>query len=162
MEYVHFIRPKGEEGPIHIAASPNPQKALQFLQVGNPNELELMGTVDARLYAESWWYDTLSPWNIRGGWYEPKAQVLCRVEDAIAGRLETPNRIDPLEDTEDLTESIPDRVPLNVLVQTRSRSELAKLKWAWPTVDPYPAVERRTKPRTNTLTLLRKLAHTTA
>lgn len=52
MEYVHFIRPKGKSGPVTIGASPDPRQMLAILQAGNPDPLELMGAVDARLYPE--------------------------------------------------------------------------------------------------------------
>jgi len=163
MEFVAFIRPKGESGPVHISASPDPHRMLAILQVGNPAELELIGTVDAALYPESWWHDTLSPWRHRDAWYQPKAQVLCRVEDALTGALEAPERFDPLEDPpepSDGSQAPPDRVPADL--RTKTREELVAEKWAWPVVDPYPPVKTTSIPVTRVLPLIRKLLHAAA
>ena len=145
MECVHFIRPKGESGPIAIGQSPDPRRMLAILQAGNPAELELMGTVDATLYPESWWHDELSPWRVREGscWYDPKAQVLCRVEDALAGRLSPVSAFDPLADPEeaDGPPEPPQRVPAAFQAPAPPPP-----KYAWPEADPYPKVKSKPVP----------------
>ena len=151
---------------MNIGASSNPRQMLAILQAGNPAELELMGSVDARLYPEEWWHDTLSPWRLRGAWYEPKAQVLCRVEDALSGRLEAPGRIDPvldpLDDSEllEAAEAPLERVPAEVraVFSANTPEARARQRWAWPKVDPYPPVNARPIPVSQALPILRKLA----
>lgn len=151
MEFVSFIRLKGKRGPVYIGQSADPHRLRDVLQAANPEDLELLGSVDARLYPLSWWEDALSPWLVRGSWYQPKAQVLCRVEDALTGRLEAPGRIDPLEDDPE-NDLPPDRVPEFVVL---TREERARLKWAWPEVDPYPAVPSHSVPAVEAAPVLR-------
>lgn len=166
MQFVAFIRPKGEPGPVHVSASPDPYRMLAILQAGNPNELELIGSVDAALYPEPWWHDTLAPWHLRGAWYDSKAQVLCRVEDALRGVLEAPERLDPLVDLPEGSEGSegpPGRVPEHV--RPENPEELARLKWAWPTVNPedlYPPVKMTPVSMTQALPIIRKLLQSAA
>ena len=163
MQFVAFIRPKGEPGPVHISASPDPYRMLAIIQAGNPDELELIGTVDAGLYPESWWHDTLSPWHHRGSWYLPRAQVLCRVEDALSGALEAPGRLDPLLDLPEPSEGSeapPERVPEDC--RPESPEERAARRWAFPVVDPYPPVNTTPVPATRALPVIRKLLHAAA
>lgn len=165
MERVCFIRPKGEPGPVLVMASDEPPRLLAILQAGNPSELELIGTVDGYLYPESWWHDQLSPWRLRGAWYEPKAQVLCRVEDALRGRLEAPERFDPILDPPEPFEGSEgplERVPEEVRV---SPEEQARRKWAFPELTPeevYPPVEVRPVHPSKALPVLRKLLQSAA
>ena len=144
-QFVHFIRRKDDEGPVAIGASPDPQHALAVMQLGNPEELRLLGAVDANRYPEEWWHDTLSPWHRRGLWYEPKAQVLCRIEDALRGALDDPRLPEPPSappEPPEPSEAAPDAVPADLrerLVQAEERArQQARDKWAWPEVDPYP------------------------
>lgn len=144
-QFVHFIRRKDDEGPIAIGSSPDPQHALAILQLGNPEELRLLGVVDANRYPEAWWHDTLSPWHIRGLWYEAKAQVTCRMEDALRGALDDPS-LPPLPDPalarHEPAQAEPDVLPADLrerLVQAEERArQQIRDKWAWPEVDPYP------------------------
>jgi hypothetical protein len=158
MELVHFIRPKGEDGPINIGSSSSPSQMLAILQAGNPAELELWGTVDAGSYPESHWHEELSPWRVREGspWYDPSAQVLCRVEDALSGRLAPVVTFDPLEDRE-APQTPPERVPGRFQPPAEPPA-----RYAWPEVDPYPRVRARPTPASEAaptiLTLLGKLA----
>jgi len=144
MERVCFIRPKGEPGPILVVSGSSPTQLLSVAQFGNPTPLSIMGSVDAASYPEEWWHETLSPWRLRGAWYEPKAQVLCRVEDALRGALEAPvsppavqDTLDPLLDSEGAGEPA-ERV--SEVYQHRTPEEIAAERWAWPEVDPYPKV----------------------
>ena len=166
MERVCFIRPKGEPGPILIVAGPSPAQLLSVAQFGSPKLLSLMGAVDASYYPEEWWHETLAPWRLHGAWYDPKAQVLCRVEDALTGRLEapvTPEALDPTEDPLDpLTDATepPERVPPHVQAQVAAESaeERARARWAWPIVDPYPPVHSTPTPISEVPSLIRRLA----
>lgn len=165
MERVCFIRPKGEPGPILVMASDEPSRLLAIIQAGNPAELELVGSVDGYLYPESWWHDQLSPWRRRGAWYEPRAQVLCRVEDALRGRLEAPERFDPILDPPEpvaASDGPLERVPDDARLDPE---EQARRKWAFPKVrldDLYPPVEARPVPASKALPVLRKLLQTAA
>lgn len=165
MERVCFIRPKGEPGPILVMGAAEPSQLLAIIQAGNPQELELMGTVDGVLYPEEWWHDTLSPWRLRGAWYDSKAQVLCRVEDGLRGALEAPERLDPTEDPFDPLEepSEPsERVPEHVLAKVETPAQRAARRWAFPEVEPYPDVDPDLTPTKHVLPLLRKLAQAAA
>jgi len=90
IEYVYFIKPKGEKGPICIGGATDVMREFGFLQEGSVVELELKGVVDAHIYPEGWWHEAFVPYLIRGRWYEASAQLLCRIEDAVAGRLKAP------------------------------------------------------------------------
>jgi len=159
MERVCFIRPRGQVGPILLATAPDPVQLLAFLQAGNPQELELWGTVDATLFPESWWHETLNPWHVRGGWYAEKAQVLCYIEDALRGHLEPPERFDPTQDPPEEPEAV-DRVPGGIMAMIETPAERAARKWAWPKVTPeelYPRLTPRPPKSTQALPVIRKL-----
>jgi len=168
MERVCFIRPKGQPGPVLVMGTEAPTRMLAIVQAGNPSELELLGSVDAALYPEAWWHDTLAPWRLRGAWYQPKAQVLCRVEDALRGRLEAPERLDPLYDAPEPSESPTgplERVPGHVLAQVETPEDIARRKWAFPEVDQadlYPPVKTTPVSVTRALPLIRKLLQAAA
>jgi len=158
VNFVCFIRGlRDKASPILIASDPVPSHRLDLVQAGNPNELELIGKVDSRLYPQSWWHDTLGPWHLRGAWYRPSAQVLCFIEDALSGRLEPSGRIDPLEDEEELQEPS-ERVPDDVLSRIKRAEQVIKERWAFPTPDPYPIPKARPVSLTQASGVIRKLA----
>lgn len=166
MERVCFIRPKGEPGPILIVAGSSPTQMLSVAQFGNPTPLSLMGSVDAQLYPEGWWHETLSPWRLRGAWYDPKAQVLCRVEDALRGRLKAPckppppqDTLDPLFDSEGVSEPA-ERIA--DVYRPKTPEEIAAKRWAWPQVDPYPKVTPDLVKPAEAASILRKLLQVAA
>lgn len=166
MEQVCFIRPKGEPGPVLIVAGSSPSQLLSVAQFGSPKPLSLMGSVEADLYPEEWWHEELAPWRLHGAWYQPKAQVLCRVEDALRGRLTppvSPEALDPIEDPLDPLLDVsepPERPSARVLarVAAESAEERARARWAWPEVDPYPPVHSEPVPISQVPHLIRRLA----
>jgi hypothetical protein len=169
MERVCFIRPEYDGGPVLIVAGPTPTQLLAVAQLGNPARLALMGSVDGQLYPESWWHDTLAPWRLRGAWYQPKAQVLCTIEDALSGRLEPPKRLDPIMDPLDPSEAsedgseVLDRVPEDIRRPLVKKSlKQAITDRPFPEVDPYSPVEPQIVPPKKVLPILRKLLQTAA
>lgn len=154
MDHVYFIRPKGEAGPIKIGKSCSPLERLKKLQIGNPNELELWGAVDADLYPEWWWHQELEPWCVRGEWFSASPQVLSYIEDGLSGRLEPVGGFDPLEDVGDPygAPEPPQRVPERFLQPPEPRP-----KYAWPEVDPYPPVEAESVPAVKAAPIIREL-----
>jgi len=157
MEYVHFIRPKGEEGPIHVGKSLNPEETLAVLQAGNWDELEIWGLIDARKYPAEWWFDELAPWHIRGGWYDHRIQLLCLIDEALSGKMKPIRKLSPEELDPRLL--IPEKIPIKVLadIQDNSPRRRAERKWAWPEVDPYPEVPKESKPNPKTLSVLKRV-----
>ena len=142
---VCFVRRKDGEGPIALIPTADPPHALSILQLGSPEELKLLGAVDANRYPAQWWHDVLSPWHVRGLWYEPKAQVTCRMEDALRGVPDDPRLPSPPEvvlEAQEATDGAPDSVPSDLrerLVEAEKKArQQVRDKWAWPEVDPYP------------------------
>lgn len=169
MERVCFIRPEYDGGPVLIVSGPTPTQLLAVAQLGNPARLTLMGSVDGQLYPESWWHDQLAPWRLRGAWYQPKAQVLCAIEDALSGALEPPNRLDPildpLEDSEgsDGVSGPLERVPEHLrqpVVKKSLKQTIAERPF--PEVDPYHPVRPQNVLPQKALPVLRKLLQAAA
>lgn len=131
MEFVTFIQVKGKNGPVYIGHSADPCGLLSTLQAANPDSLVLLGSVDSLRYPLEWWRELLMAWNIHGAWYQGRAQVLCRIEDALNGRLSSP------------TDACSEVEPVGRLSEVRivTKEERLKAKWAWPVVEPFPKVE---------------------
>lgn len=131
MEFVSFIQVKRKGSPVYIGQSEDPRGLFSKLQEANPDDLVLLGSVDSRRYPLEWWQEVLLPWCIRGAWYQGRAQVLCRVEDALNGILPSP--LDDCPEVEPI-----ERVST---VQIVTKEDRLKAKWAWPIAEPFPKVE---------------------
>ena len=86
---IYYVQ-QGTDGPIKIGVSDNPDHRLKLLQVGNPDELRLIGTFHTEhvhLYEEAM-HERLALWCIRGEWFEPAPQVLA----LIAAYQDVPKR----------------------------------------------------------------------
>jgi hypothetical protein len=128
-EFVFFVRHKDDETPhglIYIASSLTPMKVFEEMKVLSPVTLVYLGAVSAHQYPERWWRTTLLPWNVRGNWYKPSAQVLCLIEDVRSHKIAAPGpHFDALE-----------AVPAHIRPLTKE--EERRKRWAFPKPDPYP------------------------
>lgn len=85
---VIFLKPKASPGPIKvIGTNSDPAYELEKYQAHSSDELILMGGVDGSVYPLKWWEEQLGYWHQRSGWYKATPQVLCAIEDALAGRV---------------------------------------------------------------------------
>lgn len=85
---VVLLKPKVSPGPIKVVGTnSDPTAELEKHQAYSSEELMILGVVDGRVYPLGWWEEKLSFWHLRTGWYKATPQVLCIVEDALAGRM---------------------------------------------------------------------------
>ncbi len=77
-----YLIQAGEGGPVKIGVAKNPMARLQELQVGHPEKLVLIDSIDAfysyeneqNLHRELWHL------RIRGEWFRPENEVFSRFE----------------------------------------------------------------------------------
>lgn len=135
MKFIAFIRPQDAPGPVRIVETTHPKRIFEESDQASPVPLHLIAALDAKTWPLEWWRTTLTPWNSRGDWYTPSPQVLCLIEDAILGNIEPPPPHANILDT------IPESVrPL-------TDEEAKRLKWAFPTPDPYPPINVEPTPQ---------------
>lgn len=92
---IYFLR-AGPDGPVKIGWSSDPQKRAKLLQCGNPQGFELIRTLEAPRWAESWFHRCFASLAVGGEWFsyspdmlavEPptkeEAQISLRVPDDI-------------------------------------------------------------------------------
>lgn len=66
---VYFIE-SGSDGPIKVGHACNVQARPRELQVGNPNQLRLLGTLPGGRELERWFHETFAHARVRGEWFE--------------------------------------------------------------------------------------------
>lgn len=128
MEFVAFIRPKGAAGPIRIVKTEHPQGLIQEAATHSPVEMNLIGSLDAHDWPVEWWHIQLAPWTVRADWYAPSPHVLCLIEDAFMRRIRAPGP----------DAHVPEKIPK--FFRQLTNKEALRLKWAFPSVDPYPPI----------------------
>jgi len=80
---IYFIQ-QGDDGPIKIGTSDNPEKRLQQLQGSHHETLRLLKVVEGSNWAEKRLHQHLAAFRLRGEWFENCAEVLRVVEIAEA------------------------------------------------------------------------------
>lgn len=151
MSRVYFIRRRDKKGPVLIISGCSSTNVLEHVQVGNPEPLTVFGSVDAASYPESWWHEQFNIWRIQGGWYQKKPQVLCLIEDAVAGQLPSPLELSEQPEPPEPTSKVPDDW------KPPSPEELAKAKWAFPKIDPLAPIPQEKAQSSQVNATLRKL-----
>jgi hypothetical protein len=76
---VYFIK-CNPSGRIKIGYSKEPTKRMASLQIGCPDELELMGTIHAPKSLETVLKRAFRDFRIRGEWHTPSKELLCYIE----------------------------------------------------------------------------------
>ncbi|UCF21189.1 MAG: GIY-YIG nuclease family protein [Gemmatimonadota bacterium] len=89
MKLVYFIQDSlGGEIRIGVAREGRLEKRLQTLQLGNPNDLKLLGLIKARnadtLAREL--HSTFSDAHVRGEWFKPEADLLSYIRSRASLR----------------------------------------------------------------------------
>jgi len=74
---IYYIQDTGG-GAVKIGYSRDPKTRLNGMQVGNPNELILLGGFQARKEMEKELHKSFSNLNIRGEWFKPKSDFLLK------------------------------------------------------------------------------------
>lgn len=77
--WVYFIR-SGEDGPLKIGWTVDPQKRLEQLQTGSFVRLFILGTIEGSAGGESAFHRRWANYRIRGEWFEPAPEILEFVE----------------------------------------------------------------------------------
>ena len=73
--FVYFIQ-SGDGGPVKIGFSKDTQSRLRELQISSPNELTLLGRMEALPTFESELHERFVDLHIRGEWFEPGEPLL--------------------------------------------------------------------------------------
>lgn len=76
---VYFIQ-AGDNGPIKIGSSRNPQERLGMLQVGNHAELKMIATVPGSVPLEREVQEDLKAFRRGREWFDPTPEVLDYIE----------------------------------------------------------------------------------
>jgi Meiotically up-regulated gene 113 len=81
--FLYFIQ-AGEIGPIKIGYSHDPATRLAELQIGNPEELRLLGAFEGPLQGieamEAGWHYVFWAARIRGEWFKPIPKLLAAID----------------------------------------------------------------------------------
>lgn len=77
--FLYFIREK--EGRVKIGVSREPKKRLRELQVGNSQELELLGTRLGTWEDEQKIHKLFSAHHIRGEWFEESLPLMALIAE---------------------------------------------------------------------------------
>jgi hypothetical protein len=89
--FIYFIQ-VGDDGPVKIGWSMNPQKRLAGLQTAHPEQLHLRGYRRGSVQAERELHETLKDYRVNGEWFVSHEDVLAQIEteyedviDVVAG-----------------------------------------------------------------------------
>lgn len=77
---IYFIQ-EGDDGPVKIGESTQPERRMEYHQCGNPRRLRLLGSYSARAYDEKALLARFADHRIRGEWFEPAPELLAHVEE---------------------------------------------------------------------------------
>lgn len=80
--HVYFIQ-MGEDGPIKIGYSLDPEKRLATLQTSSPEPLSLLVTIKGGKTLEKSLHDRFAAHHKRGEWYEPVPNLLAYIEALV-------------------------------------------------------------------------------
>lgn len=75
-EHVYFIQSGGQSGPLKIGVSANPLLRLRELQQGNPDRLEIIGTMPGNRRLERAYHELHDHIRIRGEWFAAEPELL--------------------------------------------------------------------------------------
>ena len=78
---IYFIQ-EGENGPIKIGYSNDPEQRLRKLQDGNPELLKLIAVIPGDRQRERDAHRNLEPFRCRGEWFRPNGEVFDYIERA--------------------------------------------------------------------------------
>lgn len=83
-DFVYFIQ-SGANGPIKIGLARDPAERLDNLQVGNPETLSLVATLEGSFAVESFLHALFRRHLIRGEWYRPAPELLTFIRSVAQG-----------------------------------------------------------------------------
>lgn len=95
MNYVYFLRPKGQLGPIKIGCSHSPELRTYFFQSWSPLELELAAVTPGSWCLERQIQAMFAEQHSHGEWFFP-----CRALLSLIDRLAAGEKIEDLIDVE--------------------------------------------------------------
>ena len=72
---IYFIR-AGENGPVKIGVSADPQRRLRYFQIGNHEPLNLIRTAEGGWRQERWLHRRFSALHLRGEWHHFDPEML--------------------------------------------------------------------------------------
>lgn len=82
MSYIYFIQ--SSEGPVKIGFSnSDPKLRLEYFQVGNPNELKLLGYIVGTRKQELNLHKQFEYLCIRGEWFKPDLVLLSHIKTLL-------------------------------------------------------------------------------
>jgi hypothetical protein len=94
---VYFVQ-VGDEGPVKIGVTSNPDKRLSQLQTANYEDLNLRVVIGGDPSVEARYHALFEPERIRGEWFAPTPDLLAEIawlQDGYAPSFDTkygPNR----------------------------------------------------------------------
>lgn len=90
---IYFLR-AGPDGPVKIGWSSDPQKRAKLLQCGNPQGFELIRTLEAPRWAESWFHRHFASLAVGGEWFCYSPDMLA-VATPLEEEVEIAVRLSP-------------------------------------------------------------------
>lgn len=79
-----YIIQSGLDGPIKVGfAKTDVLKRLYHLQIGNPVQLTLLGSIEGPVTDETIIHRLLYPWSIRGEWFESADPVISFIDKLL-------------------------------------------------------------------------------
>ena len=95
-ELIYFIQ-QGEKGPVKIGhTSSNLMERVRALQLGNPLELKLIGSIDGTPGIERALHKKFSEFNMRGEWFKPDPNFMSQIKSILHSRsaqVDVPEKI---------------------------------------------------------------------
>lgn len=104
---IYFVQ-QGNSGPIKVgfvdASGPvrGMRERLSGLQVGNPNPLVCLATIEGSEAEEEALQSRLKPWHIRGEWFQPAPKLLSLIVEQGTPFVDRPLLNNFHEDSVDL------------------------------------------------------------
>jgi hypothetical protein len=117
MNYVYFIRPKGQMGPIKIGCSHHPEMRTYFFQTWSPFELEVVAVTPGSWCLERQIQAMFAEQHSHGEWFFP-----CRALLSLIDRLAAGEKIGDIIDVE------PHSAHQNSVKRIKRRSAIPLLK----------------------------------
>lgn len=70
----------GDEGPIKIGVSNDPQRRLKGLQTGYPYPLQILATIEGGAMLEIEYHERFAEHRLHGEWFAPHPDILAEIE----------------------------------------------------------------------------------
>lgn len=80
---LYFVMVRKPDGPIKIGVAKDPAQRLRHLQTSTPDELVLLGHIEARFALERWFHEQFGETRVRGEWFKPTLELLELIAFAL-------------------------------------------------------------------------------